>query len=59
MIGAVGVRVITAQITITTSAGPRGEAYRLITTIHDPDIAAADIVGLYHQRWEIETGSWR
>jgi hypothetical protein len=55
MIGAVRVRVITAQITITTSAGSRSEAYRLITTILDPDIPAAEIVELYHQRWEIET----
>lgn len=55
MIGSVRVRVITAQITITTSAGSRSEAYRLITTILDPDIPAAQIVELYHERWEIET----
>jgi hypothetical protein len=55
MIGPVWVRVITAQITITTSAGSRSEAYRLITTILDPDIPAAQIVELYHERWEIET----
>lgn len=54
-IGPVEVRVITAWITITTSAGARSEVYRLITTILDPDIAAAEIVGLYHERWEIET----
>jgi hypothetical protein len=55
MIGPVQVRVITAQITITTSASSRSEDYRLITTILDPDIPAAHIVTLYHERWEIET----
>jgi hypothetical protein len=54
-IGPVQVRVITAQITITTSAGARAEVYRLITTVLDPDCPAAEIVGLYHERWEIET----
>jgi hypothetical protein len=54
-IGPVEVRVITAQITITTSVGARSEVYRLITTILDPAIPAAEIVGLYHERWEIET----
>jgi hypothetical protein len=55
MIGPVRVRVITARITITTSAGSRSQAYRLITTILDPDIPAVQIVELYHERWEIET----
>jgi hypothetical protein len=54
--GPVEVRVIRCQITITTSAGRRSEIYQLVTTILDPDCPAADIVGLYHQRWEIETG---
>ena len=27
----------------------------MITTILDPDCPAADIIGLYHDRWEIET----
>ena len=54
-IGAVEVRVITAQITISTAAGSRSETYRLATTVLDPDISAVEIVRLYHQRWEIET----
>lgn len=54
-IGALRVRVITAQITIATSAGTRSEVYRLITTVLDPGCEAAEIVGLYHERWEIET----
>jgi hypothetical protein len=54
-IGPVEVRVITAQITITTSTGQRSETYRLITTILDPDCPAVEIIRLYHERWEIET----
>ena len=54
-IGAVEVRVICARITLATPAGRRSEVYRLITTVTDPDCPATEIVGLYHQRWEIET----
>jgi hypothetical protein len=54
-IGSVEVRVVTAVITIATSDGPRSEVYRLITTVLDPDCPAAEIVRLYHERWEIET----
>lgn len=54
-IGRVEVRVITARVTITTSALRRGETYRLITTVLDPDVPAVEVVGLYHERWEIET----
>ena len=54
-LGKLEVRVITAAITITTSAGRRTETYRLITTVLDPSCPAVEIVGLYHQRWEIET----
>lgn len=54
-IGPVEVRVITAQVTITTSAGCRTETYRLVTTVCDPAVPAVEIVGLYHERWEIET----
>ena len=54
-IGRVEVRVITAQVTITTSAARRTETYRLITTVLDPAVPAVEIVGLYHERWEIET----
>ena len=54
--GGVPVRVIDAQITITTSAGRATGGYRLITTLLDPGrYPAASIVTLYHQRWDIET----
>ena len=56
-IGAVEVRVIAAEITIATSAGQRSETYRLVTTVLDPRLTAAEIVRLYHERWEIETAS--
>jgi len=50
------VRVIDAEITITTSAGTHTGAYRLITTLleyqHHP---ATALIRLYHERWEIET----
>ena len=54
-IGPVQVRVIRAEITITTSAGQRSEVYQLVTTVLDTDHTAAEIVRLYHERWEIET----
>jgi hypothetical protein len=58
-IGRVVVRVIRAEITITTSAGSRTEVYQLVTTLTDPDAVtgspAAEIIKLYHERWEIET----
>src|SRR5213079_2139226 len=54
--GDVPVRVIDAQITITTTAGRRTGAYRLITTLRDHHrYPASSLVCLYHQRWEIET----
>ena len=50
------VRVIEARISITTTAGSHTGDYRLITTLLDPRrYPAADLVALYHQRWEIET----
>ncbi len=52
-IGPLKVRVIRAQITITTPDGQRTEAYQLVTTVLDAP--AGEVVGLYHQRWEIET----
>ena len=55
-IGRVEVRVITAQITITTSDTRRSETYRLVTSVLDPAVPALEIVALYHERWEIETG---
>jgi Insertion element 4 transposase N-terminal/Transposase DDE domain len=54
--GGVPVRVIDAQITITTTAGRATSAYRLITTLADcHHYLASDLVTLYHQRWDIET----
>jgi hypothetical protein len=54
-IGQVQVRVIHCAITIATSAGRRTEAYQLVTTVTDPDTTAAELIRLYHERWEIET----
>ena len=54
-IGSVEVRVIRAQITITTGDGARSEAYQLVTTVLDASCPAIEIARLYHQRWEIET----
>ena len=53
-IGSVVVRVIRAEITITTSAGRRNEVYQLVTTVLDTRHPPAEIVRLYHERWEIE-----
>ncbi|MFG3702948.1 IS4 family transposase, partial [Micromonospora sp. NPDC047620] len=50
------IRVLEARITITTSDGTRTSDYRLLTTLLDPDLhPAAQLITLYHQRWEIET----
>ncbi len=56
-LGAVTVRVIEAQITVTTGGQPHHTGrYRLITTLTDHRAyPALDLVTLYHQRWEIET----
>jgi hypothetical protein len=55
-LGALRVRVIDCQITVSTSAGRRAERYRLATTLLDHHrYPAAELVTLYHQRWEIET----
>ncbi|MFD5505361.1 transposase [Streptomyces sp. NPDC127061] len=49
-IGPLTVRVIEAEITIRTGH------YRLLTTLTDPAThPAAELVRLYHERWEIET----
>jgi hypothetical protein len=54
--GGVPVRVINAEITVTTSAGRAAGGYRLITTLTDPArYPAGDLAALYHERWEIET----
>jgi hypothetical protein len=55
-IGALDIRVVEAQISITTAAGTRTGEYRLLTTLLDPHAyPAAELIRLYHQRWEIET----
>jgi Transposase DDE domain/Insertion element 4 transposase N-terminal len=56
VIGGLTIRVIDAQINITTTASSRTGSYRLITTLLDPGAhPAAELIRLYHQRWEIET----
>jgi Insertion element 4 transposase N-terminal/Transposase DDE domain len=56
LLGGVSVRVIEAQITIATSAGRHTSRYRLVTTLLEHHrYPAADLITLYHQRWEIET----
>jgi hypothetical protein len=56
LIGGVPVRVIDAQITVVPGTGRRAGHYRLITTLTDHHrYPAAELVALYHQRWEIET----
>lgn len=56
VMGTLRVRVIDAEITISTAAGRRGGHYRLVTTLLDEQrYPAADLVRLYHERWEIET----
>ena len=55
-LGTTRVRVIEAQITIATRAGRRTGTYRLATTLLDHrTYPAAELITLYHQRWEIET----
>ena len=56
-IGATTVRVIDAQVLVRLAGGPpRTERYLLITTLPDHRrYPATELVGLYHQRWEIET----
>lgn len=50
------VRVVDAEITITTAQGRQQRSYRLLTTLHDPvRYPAHQLVSLYHERWEIET----
>lgn len=55
-LGAVEVRVVDAEIAITTKTGRHTGVYRLATTLLDHHrYPATDLVTLYHQRWEIET----
>jgi hypothetical protein len=56
MLGGVKVRVIDAEITITTAAGHRTRLYRLATTLLEHHrYPACGLLTLYHQRWDIET----
>jgi Transposase DDE domain/Insertion element 4 transposase N-terminal len=56
MLGGVAVRVIDAEITITTATGRHTGLYRLAATLLDHHrYPAAGLLTLYHQRWEIET----
>ncbi len=50
------VRIIDAEIAVTTSAGTHTSVYRLITTLLDEHHHPAHaLIRLYHERWEIET----
>ncbi|MFP5346203.1 MAG: IS4 family transposase [Actinomycetes bacterium] len=56
VLGQLRVRVVEAEITVTTSAGRHRGVYRLATTLLDCErYPAAELVRLYHERWEIET----
>ena len=56
ILGSLRVRVIECEITIATTAGRHTGVYRLATTLLDPHhYPAAELITLYHQRWEIET----
>jgi hypothetical protein len=56
-LGTITIRVIDAEITVTTTGKPHHHGhYRLITTLTDHrTFPALDLITLYHQRWEIET----
>jgi hypothetical protein len=56
LLGPVTIRVVDAEIIVTTGGQRRLGKYRLITTLTDHRaFPALDLVTLYHQRWEIET----
>jgi hypothetical protein len=55
-LGALRVRIVECEITITTTAGRHTGLYRLATTLTDHHrYPAAELIRLYHERWEIET----
>jgi hypothetical protein len=55
MLGRLRVRIIECEITIATTAGRHTGVYRLATTLLDPHRhPAAELIQLYHDRWEIE-----
>jgi hypothetical protein len=50
--GGIPVRVIDAQVTVTTSAGHATAGCRLVTTLLDPArYPAGEVAVLYHERW--------
>jgi hypothetical protein len=54
--GALEVRIIECEVTITTSQGRQTGLYRLATNLLDHRrYPASDLVSLYHQRWEVES----
>jgi hypothetical protein len=56
VLGRLRVRIIECEITIATTTGRRTGVYRLATTLLDPHrYPAAEVIRLYHDRWEIET----
>ncbi|MFD8338961.1 IS4 family transposase [Streptomyces solisilvae] len=55
-IGTAQVRIIECEITIATTTGRTTAVYRLATTLLDPRrYPAFELVGLYHERWEVES----
>jgi Insertion element 4 transposase N-terminal/Transposase DDE domain len=57
LLGGVRVRVIDAEVTLTTSAGSSSGRCLLVTTLLDPArYPAGELVALYRQRWEVEIG---
>jgi hypothetical protein len=54
--GGIPVRVIDAQVTVTTSTGHAASGCRLVTTLLDPArYPAREIAALYRERWEVES----
>jgi hypothetical protein len=48
------VRIISYRVT-DERLGEVGQVYRLVTTLLNPQVAPAlDLIGLYHERWEVE-----
>jgi hypothetical protein len=48
------VRIISYQVT-DERLGEVGQVYRLVTTLLNPRVAPAlELIGLYHERWEVE-----
>ena len=52
--GGMWVRIISYRVT-DERLGEVGQVYRLVTTLLNPRLAPAlELIGLYHERWEIE-----